>query len=278
MGIGMNIKRMLFGAVIALGLVFTTACFNIEQEVFLNPDGSGEAMISLSLPDLPEDVTGKQGGIVPKSDPASMLDALKSAITSKLPPTVKVKEARAVQQNGSMAWFAVFEFKNLSDLGPALTDLGLSKTAAESATAPKDSTGPDPLNGNIRCSLDVRKIAEKTIYTERLLLENPKPAGSAQGGKGGKETEAQKVDQPKSDGDKQEAGSFDDFGKQLAPLIMGAFHLRFVLHTPTPITESNADVVLHGNTAIWNCTLLGFMKDKKSADNGTRPIEMRAAF
>ena len=44
-----------------------------------------------------------------------------------------------------------------------------------------------------------------------------------------------------------------------------------MLHTPTPITDSNADIVLNGKTAVWNCSLAAFSKEKKA-------IEMKACF
>jgi hypothetical protein len=59
--------------------------------------------------------------------------------------------------------------------------------------------------------------------------------------------------------------------EQFKPLILSIVRMRFVLHTPTPITESNADIVLNSNTAVWNCSLAAFSKDKKA-------IEMKASF
>jgi len=47
--------------------------------------------------------------------------------------------------------------------------------------------------------------------------------------------------------------------------------MRFVLHTPAPITDSNADIVLNHNTAVWNCSLAAFAKDKHA-------IEMKASY
>lgn len=62
-----------------------------------------------------------------------------------------------------------------------------------------------------------------------------------------------------------------DFEEQLKPLILSLMRLRFILHTPAAITGSNADIVLNGNTAIWNCSLSKFAKDKT-------PIEMKANY
>ena len=57
----------------------------------------------------------------------------------------------------------------------------------------------------------------------------------------------------------------------LAQMMLGAIKFRFTLHTPTPITSSNADLVLGGKTALWNCSLAAFAKEKK-------PIEMKASY
>src|SRR5438128_10879381 len=62
-----------------------------------------------------------------------------------------------------------------------------------------------------------------------------------------------------------------DFEEQLKPLILSLMRLRFTLHTPAPITSSNADIVLGERTAVWNCSLSKFAKEKT-------PIEMKASY
>ena len=57
----------------------------------------------------------------------------------------------------------------------------------------------------------------------------------------------------------------------LAQMMLGAIKFRFALHTPAPISNSNADLVLGSKTAVWNCSLAAFAKEKK-------PIEMKASF
>jgi hypothetical protein len=53
--------------------------------------------------------------------------------------------------------------------------------------------------------------------------------------------------------------------------MLSMVKMRFVLHTATPIVESNADVIMNGNTAVWDCSLAAFLKNKK-------PIEMKATY
>jgi hypothetical protein len=60
--------------------------------------------------------------------------------------------------------------------------------------------------------------------------------------------------------------------EQSKPLFLAMVNLRFALHAPAPISESNADIVLNNNRiAVWNCSLVKFATEKK-------PIEMKAVF
>ncbi|NOT63504.1 MAG: hypothetical protein HOP19_25110, partial [Acidobacteria bacterium] len=59
--------------------------------------------------------------------------------------------------------------------------------------------------------------------------------------------------------------------ENLEGLMLAIIKFRFVLHTPTPIKESNADFVINGKSALWDCSLAAFAKEKK-------PIEMKATF
>jgi hypothetical protein len=54
-------------------------------------------------------------------------------------------------------------------------------------------------------------------------------------------------------------------------IFSSLFKLRFVLHAPKKITETNADIVLNGNIAVWNASFGAFAKEKK-------PIEMKVAY
>jgi hypothetical protein len=56
-----------------------------------------------------------------------------------------------------------------------------------------------------------------------------------------------------------------------SPEIFGVIRLRFALRAPQPIRETNADIVLNGDYAVWNCSFLQFVHHKK-------PIEMKAVF
>jgi hypothetical protein len=245
-------KRQLFGIVVGAFLcLMTTACFSIEQELFLNQDGSGEMALHVSLPDFPEDMmkSDKTGNKNPVDDIANM----KKDFVSSLPPTVKLKEVKEVKQNGSLGFYLVFQFKDVNDLASVFD------------TFNKGSLKDGDIQGKSKWTSSVVRIGDKSQYTGTVLVDladkNP-AAGSTSGPKNGAK-----------EGSKESAadGSLDDLSKQLEPLLLGTVRLRFVLHAPTPITDTNADIVLNRRIAVWNCSLIAFSKDKK-------PIVMKATY
>jgi hypothetical protein len=242
----MNIRRMAGYGIVLACCLFATGCFSIEQEIFLNADGSGELVVFISLPDLPE-----KAGPVEVSQKKSPVDALaefKKELTTALPPTITLKEAKYVKQNGVQSLYAVFHFKQLDDIQRMLANFG-------KGSLKEGDIGSDP-----QWSLQVDKKDNKTFYTQRFLLDvDAKPKADAKTGKAG---EKQTADQAKESKEMDEA---------LKPLLLSIIRMRFVLHAPSTITDSNADIVLNGNTAVWNCSLAAFSKDK-------RPIEKKASF
>lgn len=226
---------------------FATGCFSIEQEVFLNADGSGELVVHVSMPDLPEDMLKSQAGAVTKKSPGQDIEEMKKELTASLPPTVIVKQVKEVRQNGALGFYIVFGFKDLKDMDQVLANFG------------KGSLKEGELKGKSEWMARLRKVGNKTQYSGRFLLDLDASAKKEATVKTGeKTTTASTTD--------------DDFSKQLMPLLLGSMRLRFVLHTPTPITETNADIVLNERTAVWNCSFIAFWKDKN------KPIEMRAVF
>jgi hypothetical protein len=121
--------------------------------------------------------------------------------------------------------------------------------------------GSDP-----QWSLEVQKRGDKTYYSQKFLLDvdsKSKVEAKAELKTGEKSQQAK----PSPEEDK----ASKEMEEQLKPLILSIIRMRFVLHTPSPITDSNADIVLNQTTAVWNCSLAAFSKDKK-------PIEMKASF
>ena len=62
-----------------------------------------------------------------------------------------------------------------------------------------------------------------------------------------------------------------DLGEAMDKFISSNIKLRFFLHAPKKITETNADIVLDEKTAVWNASFGAFLKEKK-------PIEMKLIY
>jgi hypothetical protein len=225
-------------------LVITTGCINVEQEVFLNADGSGEFMIHLSFPDLPDDMKAKAQDASGGKDFTAEIEKMRQELTASMPPTVKVKEMKAVRQNGVQGFYIVMQFKTLKDMTDVLAKFG------------KESFKESELKDQPDWHVELKKLGDKWSYASSFYLNVD---------------EEKKPEEKKPGADQQSEKVGDDLSKQLLPLLMGTVRLRFVLHTPAPITETNADLVMRDNIAVWNCSLASFVKEKK-------PIQMRATF
>jgi hypothetical protein len=245
----MNVKRVIAVGVVAACCLFATGCFSIEQEIFLNADGSGQLVVFISLPDLPEKMGAE---VASKKSPADTLAEFRKELTTALPPTVKLKEAKEVKQNGVQSIYAVFDFKQLRDIQAVLKNFG-------KGSLKEGEIGSDP-----QWSLEVQRRDNKTFYSQKFLLDVDAKAGAKTEVKANGKTQETK---PTSEEDK----ASKEMEEQLKPLLLSIIRMRFVLHTPSPIADTNADIVLNQTTAVWNCSLAAFSKEKK-------PIEMKASF
>lgn len=242
-----NVRRLAcYGLVLACGLL-STGCISIDQEIFLNADGSGDVAIIISLPDLPEKMAGAE--LTTKKSPADTLAEFKKELTTALPATISLTEAKEVKQNGVQGIYAVFHFKQLDDIQRVLANFG------------KGSLKEGDIGSAPQWSLQIEKKDNKSHYTQKFVMDVDSKA----------KVEV-KTDKP---GEKQpaaeEAKASNEMEEQLKPLLLSIIRMRFVLHTPSVISSTNADIVLNGKTAVWNCSLAAFSKDKK-------PIEMKATF
>jgi len=254
---GLMNKRQFFGILAGAFLcLMTTACFSVEQELFLNQDGGGELALHVSLPDFPEDVmkSEKPGDKNPAEDILNM----KKDFVASLPPTVTLKEAKEVKQNGSLGFYLVFQFKDIKDLATVFDAFN------------KGSLKDGDIQGKSVWTAAIDKSVNRTTYTGTMLVDiadkppvtGEKPRAKQTSMSGGKEA-------PK--GASAEVSIDDSSSEQLKPLLLGTVRMRFVLHTPSPIIDTNADIVLNRRIAIWNCSLIAFVKDKK-------PIKMTATY
>jgi hypothetical protein len=270
--------------------VLTSGCITIEQEIFLQPDGSGELLLLISLPDLPEDAKGGMG------DPAEAMQKFKAEVAQKLPPTIKLKEAKELRRNGTMGFYALFQFKDLNEVQAVMANmmkesaqglpgggqqppewkLKLEKqgglTSFSQLFFADVSDTKVEARGNVQVEVKPQPEAtagRTTARAGRADTSSPKPVAGNTTARAGRRTEGQTTTPPP---EPAAIGEMKTEGMEgLAQMMLGAIKFRFVLHTPTPITNSNADLVLNGKTALWNCSLAAFAKEKK-------PIEMKASF
>lgn len=238
----MDRKRIVGLCLLFLGCSIMSGCITIEQELFLNADGSGEMVMYISMPDLPEDMSKQSPG---KLTPEEELAKMKRDLTAQVPATLKLKEIKEVRQNGVRGIYAVLQFKQLKDVESLLSGFG------------KSSVKESELGDSTLWSVAVDKAGDKNLFTQKFLMtiEDKKKA-------------AKPAAKPAED---KASEGMQDFEEQLKPLILSLMRMRFTLHTPAPIQSSNADIVLGDRTAIWNCSLSKFAKEKT-------PIEMKASY
>ena len=260
----MNWKRVGGFFIIVLFGVFNAACFSIEKEIFLNADGSGEMVLHVTMPDLPEDTA--TGTVRIEKTPAAEIEKFTQDIMTKLPPTIKLREAKQVKRNGMIGFYAVLEFKDLKETEKILTGFG-------------ENGLNEFANGQSEWTVQLDKQAGNINYAERFFInmdESRKgaapPAKSSAPAKG-HATPNKKPSSKNAPGKPNPPATGDSqaLDEKMQILAWSLVNMRFVLHTPAPIKESNADMILKDRIAVWNCSLLNFVKDKK-------PIEMKATF
>lgn len=240
----MNIKRFMGFCLVLLFCFVASGCISIEQEIYLNADGSGEMALYISVPDLPDELTSSAGDMGQGKNPVMEVEKFKKSITTEMPATVKMKEFKEVRQNGSRGFYVVVQFKDIKDLNKIYANLG------------KEGLQAPDMQGKSDWTVGLEKNAGKSTYTGKFLIDLDDKKKETE-----KKDAAADPDQP----------NFDEFGEKLSMLLLSTVKMRFVLHTPSPISETNADIVLREKTAVWNCSLAAFLKDKK-------PIEMKASF
>ncbi len=277
--------------------LLTSGCFSIEQEIFLEADGSGDLVIFVSMPDIPEAM--KKNATGPQQDPQKLLDEVKQKFATELPPALKLKEAKEVRRNGAAAYYIVLHFNQLKDV-----DSMLDKFSKESLSEKGQGQSPATKDESL-WKIQLEKAGDRTVITQHFYADfagamgmgkpesakaqsdspppvKPQPSvtpksGSRQASEGttrrtarATKPAAAKEENPfeSMTGDPMK-GLMDE--EMMSTMLSLIFKLRFVLHAPNKITETNADIVLGGKTAIWNASFGAFVNEKK-------PIEMKVTF
>jgi hypothetical protein len=296
----MNRKNYIATIFLSVLCLLTSGCYSTEYEIFLEPDGSGDMAIYLSMPNIPEEMfeAMKKDASNPQKDLQKLFDEVKQTFTNELPPTVKLKEAKEVRRNGAFAYYIVLRFDQLNDLNPMFdkyTKTGMLKAGmAQSAVSKIESFW----------KIQLEKAGDLTTINQSLYFDFEAIAAGLETGK--KESEKSPSDPPapvKSQASvKPKSGSkparkaptrrtapTDDpvapkedpaldeamkalFGEGMITMLVSAIlKMRFVMHAPKNITETNADIVLNGKIAIWNASLGAFI-------TGRKPVEMKMTY
>jgi hypothetical protein len=253
----MRANRLFVVCFVALACAASTGCISFEEDVFLNQDNSGEFVLQLSMPDFPDSMTKSSPANAVEKTPQQQLADLRQQLTAGLPSSVALEQIKEIRENGSIGFCAIFKFKNVKDIEPALAALG------------KGNGKETGLADNSQWKMAIEKIGGKNLFTSSVYYEiqDDKEKQTKKTAEGAQSAgAAQPAKSPEKSND---MGS--DLDQQLKPLLMGMVRMRFVLHTPSKITDSNADIVLRDNTAIWNSSMIAFLNSKK-------PIEMRATY
>ncbi len=255
-------------ALLLLLVVSTSGCISIEQEIFLQPDGSGDLLLHIGLPDLPEDAKKSATG---GGNPAEAMEKFKREVVAKLPPTIKLVNAKETKRNGTQGFYAIFHFQDVREVQKLM-----AATLKESTEgAPGTTAKGKPPEWTLRYSkqggvTNFSQMFFADVKTEsgtkaEVTTSPAKPVARANGrtpARGAKPaTTASANAEFKMEG-----------MENLESLMLTIIKFRFVLHTPTPIKDSNADFVINnGKSALWDCSLAAFAKEKK-------PIEMKVTF
>ena len=290
----MTKKTHLLVLLLALLSLLSAGCISVEQEIFLEADGSGDMVMHLSLPDIPEALMKNSPAAGSgQPDPKEMIEELKKKFSSGLPPTVQLKEAKEVKRNGAFGFYIVLHFKQLSDLEAALDSYskdGLSDK--ESEPKKKDDSYwkiSQEKQGNLTTitqrmfidfagamGMDGLLGGDKTKASEPVVIEEPPPTLKAQPKQPAKRTGKRtgRAAKPAAPVEKEEEfqpppmppdamkGLFE--GEAMQMVFSSLFKFRFILHAPKNFTETNADIVLNGKTAIWNASLGAFISEPDS--------------
>lgn len=296
----MNIKAYFAAIFVAVLCLLTSGCYSTEYEIFLEPDGSGDMVIYISMPNIPEALLEamKKDASNPQQELQKLFDEVKQIFTNDLPPTINLKEAKEVRRHGAFAYYIVLRFNQLSDVNSVIDKFakeGMSKAGMTKSAASKIESF---------WKIQLEKAGDLTMVTQSLYYDfeaigaamatdkregEKSPSDSAPPDKSRASVKPKSGSKPARKALKRRTAPADDhvtpkedpaiddamkafFSEGMIGLLASAMlKMRFVLHAPKKITETNADIVLNGRIAIWNLTLGAFVPEKK-------PIEMKVTY
>lgn len=294
---------------LAIASLMNVGCFSVEQEIFLQADGSGDMVMHLSLPDLPEELMKKSAAAGPgQPDPKQMIEEMKQKFSSGLPPTVQLKEVKEIKQNGAFGFYIVLHFKQLSDLEAALDSYSKEMGEKDSEQKKKDES---------YWKVAMEKKGDLTIFTQRLFIDligalgsnlplndkekhsettspdsvisptspapktQPNPTAKRTGKQPTRPNATKEKPSPKAEELLSPDAPPDMFkelmgGEMMQMMFSMLFKFRFTVHAPKNFAETNADIVLNGKTAVWNASLGAFINEKDP--KAKKVMEMKVVY
>ena len=286
----MTKKTYLLMLALAILSLLSAGCFSLEQEIFLEADGSGDMVMHLSLPDIPEALMkNSPAGNSGQPDPKQMIEELKQKFSATLPPTVQLKEAKEVKRNGAFGFYVVLHFNQLKDLETALDQYSKEGFADQETGAKKkdDSYWKIALERKDNLTTVTQRMfidfagglgngflsGDKAKAPEPAVTEEPPPTPKAAPKPAAKRTGKQtaRTTKPTAPAEKSKEEEFQPppmapdmmkgllEGDAMQMVFSSLFKFRFIVHAPKNFTETNADIVLNGKTAIWDASMAAFL-------------------
>lgn len=301
----MTKKTCLLILLAAMLSLLTSGCIAVEQEIFLAADGSGEMVMHISLPDIPDAIMKNSPAAgTGQPDPKAILEELKKKFSSNLPPTVQLKEAKEVKRNGAFGYYIVLHFKQLSDLESAMDSFSKEGLAEQ-------GSGEAKKKDESYWKVFQEKKGDLTTITQRLFVDmsgmfgkdapagdkeknvepvepppppapkaEPKPPAKRVAKRGGRATKPAAPVEKEEDfpappmAEDMFKGLMEDDAMKM--IFSSIFKFRFIVHAPKDFTETNADIVLNGKTAIWNASFGAFIGEKDSKEK--KILEMKVVY
>lgn len=204
-------------------LLSLTGCFDLLQELWILPDGSGRVVFDVGLPKSFLDLARARG-----KDPLEEMRAEARATEEDLrkDPDVTKFEFREYEQDGQQHLVYDLTVKDATRLGE------LQKKAMEHSASAKQG------NANVGFSIEKRGGFGEYVFTQRL--GEPKGAAGSTTGK------------------KNQAGQ--DFGTQMAKALLGNHYFTVRVHGQA-IPESNGTLNDKKDTVEWKYSLVDLVDE-----------------
>lgn len=212
-----------------LMLLTLTGCFDLLQEIWILPDGSGRVVFDVGLPRTFLDLARSQG-----KDPLEEMraDARATEAELKKDPDVTKFEFREYEENGQQHLVYDLTVRDATRLGE------LQKRAMEQSTAAKQAKqGKD--KANMGFSIERHGFGEY-VFVQRFGQPKNAPGASPTGTNDAAERAAR------------------DFGTQMARALMGNHFYVIRVHGQT-IPETNGTLNEQKDTVEWKYSLVDLM-------------------